>query len=72
MSEVFKDGFLDEIVQAYVRDFGERVETTDRFEHYAPGHARRVAEVSVARRSILKKKTFALSNRRHCCTTLAR
>ncbi len=48
MSEVFKDGFLDEIVQAYVRDFGERVETTDRFEHYAPGHARRVAEVSVA------------------------
>lgn len=48
MSEVFRDGFIDEIVEAYVKDFGDRVENTDRFEHYAPGHARRVAEVSVA------------------------
>jgi putative two-component system response regulator len=48
MSELFQDGFIDEIVDAYVKDFGDRVENTDRFEHYAPGHARRVAEVSVA------------------------
>jgi HD-GYP domain-containing protein (c-di-GMP phosphodiesterase class II) len=48
MSELFRDGFIDEIVDTYVRDFGDRVETADRFEHYKPGHARRVAEVSIA------------------------
>ena len=48
MSDLFRDGFIDEIVDAYVKDFGDRVENTDRFEHYSPGHARRVAETSVA------------------------
>jgi HD-GYP domain-containing protein (c-di-GMP phosphodiesterase class II) len=48
MSDLLRDGFIDEIVEAYVKDFGDRVENTDRFEHYSPGHARRVAEICVA------------------------
>lgn len=48
MSEQFADGFLNEIIEAYVKDLGQKVEDSDRFEHYAPGHARRVAEVALA------------------------
>lgn len=48
MTDLLRDGFIDEIVEAYVRDFGDRVENTDRFEQYSPGHARRVAETCVA------------------------
>lgn len=48
MATGFSDGFLDEIIEAYVKDLGQRVEDTDQFEHYSPGHARRVAEVSMA------------------------
>lgn len=43
-----KGGFIDEIIEHYVTTLNNRVEATDRFENYAPGHARRVAEVSVA------------------------
>ncbi len=49
MSETIREGgFIDEIIEHYVSSFNEKVETTDRFEHYSPGHARRVAETAVA------------------------
>lgn len=49
MSETIREGgFIDEIIEHYVTSFNDKVETTDRFEHYSPGHARRVAETAVA------------------------
>lgn len=46
--DIVSDGFIDEIIEHYVETLKEKVETTDRFEHYSPGHARRVAETAVA------------------------
>lgn len=46
-NDIVSDGFIDEIVEHYVQDLKQKVETTDRFEHYSPGHARRVAETAV-------------------------
>ncbi|MDZ7705688.1 MAG: HD domain-containing protein [Trueperaceae bacterium] len=49
MSETIREGgFIDEIIEHYVTSFNDKVENTDRFEHYSPGHARRVAETAVA------------------------
>lgn len=42
------DTFLNELVQDYAEKLSNRIETTDKFEHYAPGHARRVAENAIA------------------------
>jgi len=41
-------GFIDDIVQAYVTTLDTKVETSDKFSNYSPGHARRVAEVAVS------------------------
>ncbi|MEM6428964.1 MAG: HD domain-containing phosphohydrolase [Deinococcota bacterium] len=41
-------GFIDDIVHAYVTTLDTKVETSDKFSNYAPGHARRVAEVAVS------------------------